>query len=288
MIFLTFFSLLLAVIIAIGLAANMLYGQYVWIERGPTTPGGPIAYFAENTAWWVNTLGSSAGATASFIADAYFLYRCYIILGSPSIWVMILPTLIYLASTVLAIMTIIEGARPNSFILSGHAANFGVPWISLTVAFNVIVTIMISWRLVSAHYEMNGTLPEEYVATYTGVTAIVVESALPLAISGIIFVVLYSKNHPTTSIWAGIWGVLVGISPQLITLRVAMGIAWSQNTLANGTKSKIAFAQADHSTTFTGHAPGTYFYDISNSENSASQQEKVGDGPVIPQEHDNV
>jgi len=69
--FLILYTLVLAVLIAIGFGANMLFGQYMWIERGPNTPGGAIAYFAENTAWWVNTFGSSAGVTANFVGDSY-------------------------------------------------------------------------------------------------------------------------------------------------------------------------------------------------------------------------
>jgi len=66
---------------------------------------------------------------------------------------------------------------------------------------------MICWRLISAHYGLKGTVPQKYIDTYTGVTALLVESALPLTVSGLVLAVLYGRNSPITYIWAGIWGI---------------------------------------------------------------------------------
>lgn len=63
------YSLALAVLVAIGVAANFVFGQLMWIDRRDV-PGGPAAYFGENTDAWYNTFGTSAGYAGIFMGDA--------------------------------------------------------------------------------------------------------------------------------------------------------------------------------------------------------------------------
>ncbi|KAF8191718.1 hypothetical protein BJ912DRAFT_963288 [Pholiota molesta] len=57
-----------------------------------------------------------------------------------------------------------------------------------------------------------------------GVIALLIESSLPFSVFGI----------PVVSTMADIWGGIVGISPHLIILRVAMGNAWTKNNVSSG------------------------------------------------------
>jgi len=59
----------MALMLTIALACNILYGQYVWIEKRDSIPGGPGVYFLENTTWWVNTLGTCAAFVATLMSD---------------------------------------------------------------------------------------------------------------------------------------------------------------------------------------------------------------------------
>ena len=73
------FSLVLVFLNAVQLAANTLYGQFMWIEQGPNTPGGPFAYFENNTTWWVNTLGTAASLAGDIASQALLvshMIRC--------------------------------------------------------------------------------------------------------------------------------------------------------------------------------------------------------------------
>lgn len=69
------YSLVLAVIVAIGLAANFVFGQFIWINHRDV-PGGPPVFFEENTNAWYNTFGTSAGAAGIFMGDA-LLVSCF-------------------------------------------------------------------------------------------------------------------------------------------------------------------------------------------------------------------
>jgi hypothetical protein len=56
----------------------------------------------------------------------------------------------------------------------------------LTVATNIVVTSLITFRLLRARRALVNVLPAADVQVYTGVIAILIESAAPLAIFGIV------------------------------------------------------------------------------------------------------
>ncbi|KAF8874698.1 hypothetical protein CPB84DRAFT_1797216 [Gymnopilus junonius] len=233
------FSLALLFLNAVQLAANTLYGEYMWIERGPTTPGGPVAYFEENTTWWVNTFGTATSVAADVMSQALLLFRCYIITDSNT-WIIFLPALMFVTSSALGIVSVIESALPKHFLLSGAVGKFGVPWISISVSFNVVVTAIISSRLMYAHRQLKNVTLVTHNRRYAGVTAIMVESALPLAVAGILFAVFYGKNSRAAIAFGNIWGSMVGISPQLIIFRLSKGIAWKRDTIGTGPSMHFA------------------------------------------------
>jgi len=120
---------------------------------------------------------------------------------------------------------------------------------------------MISLRLLYARHQMRKYVPKEDREIYTGVVSILVESAFPLALSGLVAAIFYGKGHPAAFALTVVWGEFVvsstldslfpqillvsekicqGISPQLIILRVARGRAWSQHTMSQQ-KSALRF-----------------------------------------------
>lgn len=163
-------------------------------------------------------------------------------------------------------MSIIASSAPNEFLLKGRPAQFGTAWTSLSVAFNIIVTSIISIKLLIAYRRLRAVTSPEYAEIYAGVAAILIESALPYALFGFIFSVLYGLNNVSSLGFAVVWiGFTVsasllavlneivltidcrkGISPQLIILRVAMGTAWAQDTISNAPTTGIKFRQQDN------------------------------------------
>ena len=141
---------------------------------------------------------------------------------------------------------------------------------SISVSFNIVVTLMISLRLLYARYRMSKYAPKEDIEIYTGVVSILVESAFPLALSGLVAAIFYGKGHPAAFALTVVWGDFVvssilnslflrsplvskicqGISPQLIILRVARGRAWSQHTMSQQ-KSAIRFQTQSSESTVT-------------------------------------
>ncbi|KAJ7815346.1 hypothetical protein B0H13DRAFT_1514060, partial [Mycena leptocephala] len=224
------YSATLLVLITIAMACNLFFGQQMWIEHRDVD-GGPVAFFGGNIAAWYNTLGTAADVTANVLGDALMLYRCYVFWSSTSIWTVAFPALLFLASTSMSIAATIQSGMPGGDFFHGTTVNFTIPWLVLTITFNVLTTSMITFRLFAISRSMRNVLSKERTEVYTGVIAILVESAMPFTLLGIAYLVTYVRMDPEALAFADIWGCFVSLSPQAIILRVAMGSAWSKKTV---------------------------------------------------------
>ncbi|KAJ7240190.1 hypothetical protein C8J57DRAFT_1371741, partial [Mycena rebaudengoi] len=193
--------------------------------------GGPAAYFGTHISDWYNTFGTAADVTANVLGDGLMLYRCYVFWESISIWTVAFPSLLFLGSSTMGIVMTIQSGLPGGDIFHGTAVNFGIPWLVLTIVFNILVTGMIGFRLISLSRSMRNVLSKERADVYVGVTAILVESAAPFTLLGIEYLVTYIRNDPQVLAFADVWGMFCALSPQMIILRVAMGSAWSSKTM---------------------------------------------------------
>ncbi|KAF9527937.1 hypothetical protein CPB83DRAFT_814802 [Crepidotus variabilis] len=223
------YSVVMLLATVISFAAIGLCGRYLWID-------GNILKAAR----WIGVMVGPSLVVTVVLSDGLLLYRVFIIFGK-SVWAVILPSFIYLAATSLGIATVVKINEPNNILLSGRASKFSVTAIILSAVFNILVTIMISVRLLWAQHNFRKHAVESKERTYTGVVAILVESACPLAISGLIAAILDSQKHPVTYPVAVVWAFFVVASPQLIILRVAKGKAWSSSTMTAENETTIQF-----------------------------------------------
>ncbi|KAF7330295.1 hypothetical protein MVEN_02467400 [Mycena venus] len=223
------YSATLLVLITIAMAANLFFGQMMWIEHRDFD-GGPVAFFGANITAWYNTFGTAADVTANILGDALMLYRLYVFWSSSSIWIITFPALLFLASTAMGITATVQSGLPgNNFFIT--VVPLTTPWLVLTIVFNIITTGMIAARLFLISRSMRGVLSKERADVYTGVIAILIESAAPFSLLGIGYIITYVRNDPEALWFADVWGAFVSLSPQAIILRVAMGSAWSKKTV---------------------------------------------------------
>lgn len=234
----------LLILITIAMSCNLFFGQMMWIEHRDIN-GGPVTFFSENIAAWYNTFGTAADITADILSNALMLYRCHVFWSSTSIWAVIFPALLFLASASMGIVSTIQSGLPGGDLFHGTSVNFVIPWLVLTITFNAITTSMITLRLISVSRGMRNILGKERADVYTGVVAILVESALPFTLLGIGYLITYVKNEPEALAFASIWGCFVSLSPQAIILRVSMGAGWSKQTVSQyGTDTPFAFTDS--------------------------------------------
>lgn len=83
----------------------------------------------------------------------------------------------------MGIFFIVGTAIPDAVFFSGRAGNFAVPWISVATALTTILTGLLVGRILYVSRRLN------FSSDYTGVVAIIVESAIPLALGNLAFVI---------------------------------------------------------------------------------------------------
>ncbi|KAJ7785853.1 hypothetical protein B0H16DRAFT_1206330, partial [Mycena metata] len=229
--FYIFYSSVMLILWTIASSCNAAFGQQIWITHRDV-PGGPAQYLLDNLSAYYNTLGTVAGICMNFLADGLLLYRAYVIWGS-SLKIIALPVVIYFGAMSMAILLIYESAIPGASFFAGDSVSFGVPYFWMTISLNIITTSLICGRLLAVRNRVRSILGEQYCQTYTGLVAVLLESALPFTVLGIAYVISYARNSPYSFAFLQIWADFCAISPQLIILRVAMGKAWSKDTVAS-------------------------------------------------------
>jgi hypothetical protein len=115
----------------------------------------------------------------------------------------------HIPSVAFSIISVTESALPGSSFFAAHAATFGVPWVSLTSGLNFVLTILITIRLLLYRRSMAMVATSDFAAMYTGIIAILVESAAPFTVAGILFAVLLGKDHPGQLAASQVWGTFV-------------------------------------------------------------------------------
>ncbi|ESK90420.1 hypothetical protein Moror_13668 [Moniliophthora roreri MCA 2997] len=242
-IFLILYVVMMVICMTFSIMANALLGQNMWVEHRDHE-GGPYGYYAATAASWTNVAGTAFAMFGNFMGDALLLYRCYIIWNS-NIYFVILPFLMFLGSTALSIVSLIQSALPGSSWFGQSSVDFAVPWIALTCSLNIIITILITVRLLIARRQINKVLKsKELSQVYTGVIAILVESALPFSVLGIILAALLGAGNTVYTLFTNLWGSYVGLAPLLIIHRVASGKGWSKETAREIYSTQLSFATA--------------------------------------------
>jgi len=237
------YSSLMFFFLTISVATNYAFGDLIWIDARDVS-GGPPAYLANNISAWYNTLGTVADVTANAMADGLLLYRCYIFWSSRR-WVVIFPALLWVSSIAMSIMMTIESAIPGANIFQGLPTSFSIPWLALTVSFNIIVTLMILGRLLATYWTIRKTLTPAFSETYINISATLIESALPFSALGICYLIAQVLNSNIVIAFSFVWGTFVVLAPQFIIYRIALGVAWTKETVLTTTPAMFFASNTD-------------------------------------------
>ncbi|KAJ2921997.1 hypothetical protein H1R20_g15096, partial [Candolleomyces eurysporus] len=179
-------------------------------------------------------LASSAGLGLIIMTgDALLVYRCYIICVEYW-WVTILPMITSLSALALFFMSINPGGQ------DGDRRSYVVAFTLLTVSTSIIVTALITIRLLRARRTLATLLPSADVRIYTGVIAILIESAAPLTIFGTITAVItvaraaraiHESSEGTiacSALFDGLFYSFCTLSPHMIIFRVTTGRSFTR------------------------------------------------------------
>ncbi|KAF8902248.1 hypothetical protein CPB84DRAFT_1776300 [Gymnopilus junonius] len=234
--FFAIYSTILLLLVTIDISVNAVWGEQMWITNQANVP----EFIVNETSVWYQTLGSTSVVALIFMGDAlWYLYRLFVIYGS-SYLIVTLPVLAYLAAFALAIIQLVVAGEPGGNFFHGKTINFGTPYYTITIAFNIFVTLAIVIRLLRLGKAVSRALGRESALMYTSVASILVESAAPYSMVGIMFLIPYALGNGTAISFGQVWAKIACLSPQLIVLRVVTGKAWGREIITQA-QSNVEF-----------------------------------------------
>ncbi|KAJ7840753.1 hypothetical protein B0H13DRAFT_2676887 [Mycena leptocephala] len=184
------------------------------------------AVFASQQSSMLAVLKDTVYTVNIWVADAFILYRAYIIWGGH--YICLAPSITYIGALATGIGLLVEISKPGAAFGQVAVINFGTPFWSLSVATNVLSTVLIATRLTYRRREMYRLHQnqENYRGhSNTTATAIFAESAALYAIVALVYIPLFARNLTLQYPFSALMGAVVSIAPTLIILRMAGGKA---------------------------------------------------------------
>ncbi|KAI0649022.1 hypothetical protein C8Q79DRAFT_1007597 [Trametes meyenii] len=241
--FLVAYVCVLFIMGTINLACNTKLAQLMFIDNR-AYPGGPNAWFFANYSLSVNTAGNGSYIIANFFADGLLLWRTYVVWNS--IWIAAFPSVVYLGSTAMSIMTLFQSSRPDASLWTTTTVQFSLPYFSISIGLNVMLTLLLVVRLLYMSYTARHTISEDHGRTYNSIAAMLLESATPYAVAGLIFIITYARNSNVQNLVLPVLSQIMCISPEIIILRVAIGRATDSRPRTSHTTTSIRFGTRPH------------------------------------------
>ncbi|TFK18545.1 hypothetical protein FA15DRAFT_603118 [Coprinopsis marcescibilis] len=156
-----------------------------------------LEYLWINTfnSFWMDTLSVISFCLVFIIGEGLLLYRCYLLLAGSWRWLLTLPGLMYLSVIGKYSMT---GGRIH-FELGETMNGVVISLDILTFLTNLFITSILCYRLLSSHRDLARLMPlaGRHLLVYQTATRILIESALPLTIAGIINAAIAFTIYPT-------------------------------------------------------------------------------------------
>ncbi|TFK19044.1 hypothetical protein FA15DRAFT_602219, partial [Coprinopsis marcescibilis] len=201
------------------------------------------------------------------VGDGLLLYRCYLLVAGGWLWLLALPVLMYL-SVIGKYSTITLSTLGVVLVSRGVTTNIPAKVVLgsdvLTFLTNLLITSILCYRLVSAQRDLARSIPlaGKRFAVYRTAMRILVESALPLTIAGIMNMVisltlLSIKNSSRITGFDGdpkvlyavyasvqlVYFALQALAPQMIIFRVTTGRSWmkTDKSSAEALSRSLAF-----------------------------------------------
>ncbi|PPQ89971.1 hypothetical protein CVT25_009611 [Psilocybe cyanescens] len=229
--FCAIYSTIMVLLTTIDVACNAVWGEEMWITYRDQ-PGGVAEYIKTKVSVGYETLGSVSVVGSVFMGDALLIYRLFLVYGR-NLGVILVPTFAYIVGFVfpeaLAIQQLVLAGKPHGDFFGKDSVRFAVAYYTITICLNIVVTIFICVRLFRLSRRFSSTLGRENGQVYGGAAAILIESAAPYSLLGMMYLVPFSLQYGTGILFGQLWSKMSGIAPLLIILRVVNGRAWSED-----------------------------------------------------------
>jgi len=180
----------------------------------------------------INIASTIAYFVSSWLSDASSqVWRFKVIYqtcGIPMWIMMLLPCLLLAGTVAMGIMFLIR--IETGTLYASILAEFGLPFLVLSLALNVILTLAIVLRLLTFRYRIVSIMGPKYGAQYTSAAAMIVESAALYSAMSIAYLALFESNNAVSQVFLQPLNQFQTVATLMIVFRVAQGKGWTQNT----------------------------------------------------------
>ncbi|KAH9927397.1 hypothetical protein B0H21DRAFT_826446 [Amylocystis lapponica] len=164
---------------------------------------------------------------SDFFGDIVLIYRCWLV-WRKNYYIIILPFLTALAgfACIMELAHLLLTIDPTAPVAPAAIVPLGIAGYSLPLATNVIVTFLICgriWLMARGDTDMAATLSSTSRATHHAI-GIVIESGALYLVAQLVYLVLFTIEHPAQAIAGVIAAQIYGIAPTLIIIRVGLGM----------------------------------------------------------------
>ncbi|KAH7908984.1 hypothetical protein BJ138DRAFT_1090304 [Hygrophoropsis aurantiaca] len=275
-----FFLLYSCVMFMLGslfMGSNSDFTQLAYINQR-NFPGGPAAFEEQMFSIGPDEIANVSFVLANWLADSLMVWRCILIYRDcgTSPWIVVaFPGLMLVASFALGVLFLLQISSPASspYQVAGTSVNYTFPYFSLSLAINIIVTIMIVIRLLLFRRHIIRVLGPGHITDHTSIAAMIVESASLYSIFSLLFLIPFAANNPVSNVFLQALGEAQFIAPLLIIYREARGRGWlsSPSTMSSmsskGTNSNaIRLGRFSDIVFATQHAQPTHRSSVSTTD----------------------
>ncbi|KAI0781613.1 hypothetical protein BC629DRAFT_1678765 [Irpex lacteus] len=236
------FSATLFILATLSYACNAQFTQLSFIDNR-NMEGGPAMYEETMFSIPIDELGNVCEILSTWMCDALLVWRFYTVYNQikvPAFAIMLLPALLWLGSVATGILFLLQ-VSANSPWVDGGSINWTIPFFSLSLSLNIIITIAIVLRLLLFRRQIVLLLGRDHGTQYTSIAAMIVESAAIFSTFSLLFLVPFALNHPLNEVFFQALNGVQVIATLLIMFRVAQGKGWDTETVQQDKLSSIHF-----------------------------------------------
>jgi len=195
----------------------------------------------------------------NWMADGLLLYRCYVIYAM-NIWVIAFPCVVFLASVSMGITFIYQTSQPNSSVWNSVAIDFGLPYFSISIGLNTLLTLLIVVRLTMHSRNVRTAMgaPSGATGLYRAIITMLIESSALYAVNSLLFIGPWGAGSHAADIFLPILAETQVIAPFLIIRRVANHSALTSDSVATGNDTAFSFRTQGKTTDGSQTLPGVY------------------------------
>lgn len=150
--------------------------------------------------------------------------------------------LLYFGSVAFGILFLKQVGTVSQSPWDSAGINFTIPYYSMSLALNILVTILIVLRLLVYRHRIVRAMGAGHGSQYTSLAAMVVESAAIYSGFALLFIVPFALSSPLAQLFLQALSMVQGATTFLIIFRVATGKGWSQDTYASTLTTTLAAA----------------------------------------------